>query len=75
MSKQTEWPPDGVELNKCGIHQNRTRPRDGYIATAKPEEHPGRGIRRARKRLANRLANFDSQKPKSGYRRPGSLKK
>jgi hypothetical protein len=60
-----------------GLHQQRQRPREGWPDTKAPEKHPGRGITRARKKLAARQKDWeglDSRLKSGAFQKPGSLK-
>lgn len=60
-----------------GLHQQRQRPREGWTNTCEPEARAGRPIRRARKKLAQRIKDWeglDSRLRGGAFHKPGSLK-
>ncbi len=64
------------EERAFGTHMQRRRPPEGWPNTKAPEENPGKGIRKARKKLEERIKAFDAvtSNKKNGMHRPGSLK-
>lgn len=60
-----------------GLHQQRQRPRGGWPNTKAPEIHPGRKIRKARAKLAQRQKEWEAlpaQFKGGAFQKPGSLK-
>lgn len=63
-----------------GTHGGKRRPGGGWPNCKEPEVKPGRGIRRARKKLEGRIAAWEELQKMSkshhmgGFRKPGSLK-
>lgn len=72
------YPRKDIDPSKTGTHMQKQRPRGGWPNTCADPRKPngGRKIRAARKRLADRMAEYKAKKHESGQimHMPGSLK-